>query len=121
MRSTSLAARADVDPDELGVVGFSLGGQTAAILAGDEPRLKAVGILSGRGEPVPVHWLRRAKAVLFLQAGRADDQVGRPGLERLIAAAPGHPRVRWYAAGHGLNRRAFDDQVTWQAEQLGLR
>jgi dienelactone hydrolase len=49
-----LAARRDVDADELGVVGFSLGGQTAAILAGDDPRLKAVGILSGRGELVSV-------------------------------------------------------------------
>jgi dienelactone hydrolase len=116
-----LAARRDVDADELGVVGFSLGGQTAAILAGDDPRLKAVGILSGRGEPVSVHWLRRAETELFLQAGRADTQVGRPALERLIAAAPGNPRVRWYAAGHGLNRRAFDDQVAWQADRLGLR
>jgi dienelactone hydrolase len=116
-----LAARGDVDPDELGVVGFSLGAQTAAILAGDEPRLKTVGILSGRGGSVPVYWLRRAKAQLFLQAGRADDQVGRAGLERLIAAAPGHPRVRWYTAGHGMNSRAFDDQLTWQAERLGLR
>src|SRR3954452_16578063 len=116
-----LAGRRDVDRDELGVVGFSLGGQTAAILAGDESRLKVVGILSGRGEPVPAHWLSRTKAQLFLQAGRADTQVGRPGLERLIAAAPGRPRVRWYGAGHGLNRRAFEDQVAWQAEQLGLR
>ena len=48
-----LAARPDVDPKRLGVVGFSLGAQTAAILAGDEPRLKAVGIMSGRGGPVP--------------------------------------------------------------------
>jgi len=116
-----LARRRDVDAGELGVVGFSLGGQTAAILAGDEPRLKAVGILSGRGGPVPVFWLRQARAPLFLGAGRSDTQVGRASLERLIAAAPGHPRVRWYAAGHGLNRRAFDDQVAWQAEQLGLR
>ena len=116
-----LAARSDVDPGELGVVGFSLGGQTAAILAGDEPRLRAVGILSGRGGPVPLHWLRRSHVRLFLQAGRMDTQVGRAALERLIDAAPGQPRVRWYPAGHGLERRAFEDQVAWQAEQLGLR
>src|SRR3954453_7494803 len=34
-----LTARRDVDARRLGLVGFSLGGQTAAILAGDEPRL----------------------------------------------------------------------------------
>jgi dienelactone hydrolase len=116
-----LAARRDVDPERLGLVGFSLGGQTAAILAGDEPRLKSVGILAGRGGPVPVHWLRQSAAKLFLQAGRSVVQVGRRQLEALIAAAPGQPRVRWYAAGHGLNRRAFEDQVDWQAHQLGLR
>jgi len=116
-----LAARRDVDPMKLGVVGFSLGGQTAAVLAGDEPRLKTVGILSGRGGPVPTYWLAQARAPLFLQAGRSDTQVGRRQLEQLIAAAPGKPRVRWYAAAHGLNRRAFEDQVAWQADQLGLR
>src|SRR5689334_22199855 len=42
-----LAARTDVDAQRLGVVGFSLGAQTAAILAGDDPRLKAAGIISG--------------------------------------------------------------------------
>jgi dienelactone hydrolase len=116
-----LEQRTDVDPDELGVVGFSLGGQTAAILAGDERRLKTVGILAGRGGPIPVYWLRRARAELFLQAGRNDTQVGRPALERLIDAAPGERRVRWYDAGHGLSRRAFADQLDWQAERLGLR
>ena len=57
-----LAARSGRRPRRLGLVGFSLGAQTAAILAGDEPRLKAVGIVAGRGEPSPVHWLRRAAA-----------------------------------------------------------
>src|SRR4051794_17777078 len=80
-----LEQRADVDADRLGVVGFSLGGQTAAILAGDEPRLTTVGILAGRGGPVQVYWLRRATVELFLQAGRSDTQVGRLQLERLIA------------------------------------
>ena len=65
-------AAATSTASELGLVGFSLGAQTAAILAGDEPRLKAVGILSGRGEPVPRHWIRQAHAPLFFQAGRSE-------------------------------------------------
>ena len=44
-----LAARRDVDPTRLGVVGFSLGAQTAAILAGDDPHVKTAGIIGGRG------------------------------------------------------------------------
>jgi dienelactone hydrolase len=116
-----LAARADVDLKRLGLVGFSLGAQTAAILAGDERRLKAVGIVAGRGSSAPVFWIRRSHADLFFQAGTHDDHVPHAQLVALIDAAPGHPRVRWYATKHGMNRRSFDDQVAWQAAELGLR
>jgi dienelactone hydrolase len=113
-----LAARPDVDPKRLGVVGFSLGAQTAAILAGDEPRLKAVGIVSGRGGPVPAYWIHRTRARLFFQAGTRDAVVPHAQLVALVAAAPGHPRIRWYPAGHGMTRRSFDEQVAWQAATL---
>lgn len=113
-----LAARTDVDAQRLGVVGFSLGAQTAAILAGDDPRLKAAGIISGRGNPIPIRWLHKTHADLFFQAGTKDEVVPHAQLVALIDAAPGHPRVRWYDAGHGMSRGAFDDQVAWQAQEL---
>jgi len=116
-----LVSRADVDAKQLGLVGFSLGGQTAAILAGDEPRLKAVGIVSGRGTADARSWVHRTRAHLFFEAGIHDEVVPHAQLLALIKAAPDHPRVRWYASGHGMTRRAFDDQVDWQATQLGLR
>jgi dienelactone hydrolase len=116
-----LAARRDVDPKRLGVVGFSLGAQTAAILAGDDTRVKAVGIISGRGAPVPLYWIRKAHGDLFFQAGTKDEVVPHAQLAALIAAAPGHPRIRWYDADHGMTRRAFDEQLAWQAQELGVR
>jgi dienelactone hydrolase len=116
-----LAARQDVDPKRLGVVGFSLGAQTAAILAGDDTRLKAVGIISGRGAPVPLYWIRKAHGDLFFQAGTRDEVVPHAQLAALIAAAPGRPRIRWYNADHGMTRRAFDEQLAWQARELGVR
>jgi dienelactone hydrolase len=116
-----LVARKDVDASRLGLVGFSLGAQTAAILAGDEPRLKAIGILAGRGGTVPRYWIRKAHAALFFQAGTTDAVVPHAQLVALIQAAPGEPLVHWYAAGHGLNRRAFDDQIAWQAREIGFR
>lgn len=115
-----LTARADVDRHELGLVGFSLGAQTAAILAGDEPRLKAIGIVAGRGNDVTRFWIRRAHADLYFQAGTHDERVPHAQLLALMRAAPGHPKVSWYDTGHGMSRRSFDDQVQWQARELGL-
>jgi dienelactone hydrolase len=116
-----LVARPDVDGSRLGLVGFSLGAQTAAILAGDEPRLHAVGVLAGRGSETALHWIRKAHADLYFQAGTHDERVPHAQLLALIGAAPGHPRVSWYDAGHGLSRRAFADQLAWQTTELGLR
>jgi dienelactone hydrolase len=108
-----LAARRDVDTHRLGVVGFSLGAQTAAILAGDEPRLKAIGIVAGRGTDVARYWVRRAHARLFFQAGTHDEVVPHAQLVALERAAPDHPRIRWYPTGHGMSQKAFADQVDW--------
>ena len=115
-----LASRRDVDASRLGLVGFSLGAQTAAILAGDEPRLHAVGIIAGRGSQIPLRWIRRAHADLFFQAGLHDDRVPRAQLLALIRAAPGKPRVRWYDTKHGMSRKAFADQIAWQAGELAV-
>jgi carboxymethylenebutenolidase len=43
-----LAARKDVDPKRIGFVGWSAGSHTGAILAGVEPRLQAVVLMSRR-------------------------------------------------------------------------
>jgi dienelactone hydrolase len=116
-----LVGRKDVDAHRLGLVGFSLGAQTAAILAGDERRLSAIGIVAGRGSPTSLYWIRRAHVSLFFQAGTHDDVVSHPELVALIRAAPGHPRVRWYGTRHGMSRRSFADMVAWEAGRLGLR
>jgi dienelactone hydrolase len=116
-----LAARADVDRARLGLVGYSLGAQTAAILAGDDRRAKAVGIVAGRGSQVTRYWIGRSRARLYFQAGTLDQVVPHRQLVALIAAAPGHPRVSWYPADHGMSLQAFDDQVAWQARELRLR
>ena len=116
-----LAARSDVDRSRLGLVGFSLGAQTAAILAGDDQRLHAVGIVAGRGSQTTRYWIARTHADLYFQAGTHDERVPHAQIVALIRAAPGHPRVSWYATGHGMNRQSFDDQVAWQARELGVR
>jgi dienelactone hydrolase len=116
-----LAAREDVDPKRLGLVGFSLGAQTAAVVAGIDKRLTSVGLIAGRGAGTPRHWLAHAHADLFFQDGTRDDHVPHAQLVALIKAAPGHPQVRWYDTKHGMNMKTLDDQVAWQADELGLR
>jgi dienelactone hydrolase len=116
-----LDARSDVDPKQIGVVGFSLGAQTAAILVGDDPRPKAAGIIGGRGTAVALYWIRRTHAALFFQAGTHDVVVPHAQLLALERAAPEHPRVRWYNAGHVVNAAIRRDQLAWQATELGLR
>lgn len=115
-----LAARPDVDRKRIGVVGFSLGAQIAAILAGDDRRPLAVDIVGGRGNDVTLYWIRRARTHLFFQAGVHDEVVPHDQLLALIDAAPGHPRVRWYPVGHLLSQGISDDLVAWQAAELGL-
>ncbi len=115
-----LTSRLDVDPSRLGVVGFSLGAQTAAILAGDDPRPKAVGVIAGRGTNVARYWIRRAHARLFFQAGTEDAVVPHRQLLALMRAAPDDPRITWYPLGHELGTKLVADQLNWQASELSL-
>jgi dienelactone hydrolase len=116
-----LAARADVDPKRIGLVGYSLGGQLAALVAGVDRRPAAVGIIAGRGTPETIDAVASARAALFFQAG-VDDRVVPPDrLEALVDAAPERRRkVEWYPTGHGMSVAVFDEQNAWQAMQLGV-
>jgi dienelactone hydrolase len=137
-----LVARPDVDPERLGFLGWSAGARTGAVLAGVEPRLDAVVLMSGGAAPVaeyvarapaalrpdvrrllgevdPLRHIRRAQPErLLLQNGRQDEVVPRPALEALATAAPKGTDVRWYAAGHELDIKAYREQLDWLAERL---
>lgn len=114
-----LAGWPDVDAKRLGVVGFSLGGQLAAVLAADDPRPKAVDVIGGRGNSVTLFWIRKAHAKLFFQAGTRDQVVPHGELQALMRAAPDHPRIRWYPVRHLLSKGIDDDMVAWMTAQLG--
>jgi dienelactone hydrolase len=116
-----LAQRPDVDTRRLGVVGYSNGGQTAAVLSGVDLRVRSIGLIAARGIPAAVKWIRHTQARLFFQAGLRDKVVPRQALLRLMRAAPGSPRIRWYPAGHVPSAEMYAAQVAWQARALGLR
>lgn len=140
-----LSARSDVDPERMGLLGWSLGGRTGAVVAGVEPRIGVVVLMSAGASPVeeyaaevprelradvrrllgevdPLRHVARARAdTLLLQNGRRDDVVPREALEALAAAAPPGTTVRWYDAGHGLNVEAQREQLDWLAGKLEIR
>lgn len=51
-----LAAREEVDPEQLGIFGISLGGLTGSLAAANEPRLKNVCLLLAGGDLGKINW-----------------------------------------------------------------
>jgi len=117
-----LAARPDVDPQRLGVSGLSLGAETAAIVAGVDPRPHVFDLMSARGRPVVLHYLRYAHGdTFYVQNGRADEVIPRPQLIRTIRAIEAlhaRLRIRWYPTMHTLDQVAYQSAVDWLSAKL---
>jgi dienelactone hydrolase len=131
-----------VDPRRIGLVGWSAGARTGALVAGVEPRIRVFVLMSGGAAPVseyarvapaalrsdirrilgrvdPLRWIAQARpGSIFLQDGLHDEFVPSAALKALARAAPPRTRVRWYDAGHRLNAEAFNDQLTWLERRL---
>ena len=139
----ALATRQDVDPDRLGFVGYSAGARTGAVLAGVEPRLDALVLMSAGASPVaeyvaaaPADLKQDVEAVLgeidplryaavdrdrmvLLQIGRSDEVVPPEALEEMAGAMSG-AEVRRYDAGHSLNDDAYREHLEWLAGELEI-
>ncbi|HEY7691579.1 MAG TPA: acetylxylan esterase [Gaiellaceae bacterium] len=133
-----------VDPNRIGLVGWSLGARVAAVTAGVEPRIHAVVLMSGGSLPVsayvaqapaalrpqvrsslsqidPLRWIARARpGSVLLQDGRQDEIVPRAALVALQKAAPRGSVVHWYPAGHDLNAQVYRDQLAFLAKKLPI-
>ncbi len=134
----------DVDPKRIAYVGYSAGAKAGAILAGVDHRVQAFDLMSGGAVPVyvyarqaprslrgritraldlvdPLRYVgRAAPSSLFFQDGLRDQTVPRYALLNLSRAGSRPKRIRWYAAGHPLNKRAYHEQLVWLAARLGL-
>jgi dienelactone hydrolase len=134
-----------VDDERIGFVGFSAGARIGAILAGVERRIDAFALMSGGATPIseyveplqpslraqalallgavdPLqHVARAAPAALLFQNGRRDDIVPQEALQALAGAGSRPKRIEWYPAGHGLNVRAYRDQLDWLATELEIK
>jgi dienelactone hydrolase len=134
-----LVARHDVDRHRLGFVGFSLGAEEGAVLAGVDDRLKAVVLLSGGGTlgfvPPLSPTLRRrsarllarmepknlvpyARARFLIEDGLRDEVISRRRLVSLIRATPAPKTVRWYDTGHAVFPLAQRETFAWLTARL---
>lgn len=132
-----------VDSGRLGLVGWSMGGRLAALVAGVDDRVRATVLMSAGAAPVdayvqgapaelqavvrevlqPIDPLTRiddAKGAVLIQAGRRDSIVPRAALEAVIAAAPKGTRVEWYPTDHALDDRAELDRLDWLVKHLAI-
>jgi uncharacterized protein len=69
----------------------------------------------------PIRFLAHASPTpLLLQSGRVDNLVPAADAEALHAVAPEPKTIRWYDAGHALDRQALVDRHEWLNRQIGL-
>lgn len=138
-----LAADERVDPDRLGLVGWSFGGRLGALVAGVDDRVRATALMSAGAAPVseyvaaapaelrdeveatltpidPLSRIAEAEGAVLLQAGRSDSVVPRDALQALADAARDGARLTWYDAEHDLDDRARREQLDWLQEQLRI-
>ena len=139
-----LQALPSVDDDRIGIVGWSAGARTGALVAGVDHRVRAFDLLSGGATRVaayaqrapvalrpsierelgavdPLSAIRDARAgSILLQDGRRDEVVPRSALEALAAAAGSAAEVRWYDQGHAPSLKAYGDGLDWLAAKLGV-
>jgi dienelactone hydrolase len=119
-----LQERDDVDGERIGLVGYSLGAQSAVLAAAAEDRLRAVIVQAGRArasrayasapELDTVRYVSHlAPARAFFQAATRDDRVPPAAMRELIRRAREPKTAKWYPTGHGFDARAFRDQVAW--------
>jgi dienelactone hydrolase len=132
-----------VDPDRLGLVGWSMGGRLATIVAGVDGRVRAAVLMSTGAVPVaeyveaapdelkddveavlpdidPLSHVADIRGALLVQAARADSVVPQRALQAVVDAAPDDAAVEWYPTDHALDEQATRDRLAWLGDQLGL-
>jgi dienelactone hydrolase len=138
-----LQSRDDVDPDEIGYVGWSQGARMGALTSGVEHRIKAFNLIAGGAAPVseyvkyapvdqqdelrallektdPLHFVALAKpSELLFQDGREDEVVPEAALKELAQAGSEPKEVRWYDAGHVPSAAMWADSRSWLSDHLG--
>ncbi|MDW7711987.1 MAG: hypothetical protein SCH98_16095 [Deferrisomatales bacterium] len=83
-----LAARPEVDPERLGLVGISFGAIAGVVVSGAEPRIRAAALLLGGGDLAGIFLSSEERLVLRLRERMAESEgTSGPELERCLREA----------------------------------
>lgn len=129
-----LAENAVIDPERIGVAGYSLGSFVALQTAAAEKRVKCVIVAAGGDLPespwtgmmrMVANPLSSAKSLkgrpLLMLHGKSDRTIRPEQAQRLYDAASEPKQLKWYDSGHALPASSADDAAKWLAGQFGLR
>ena len=124
-----------VDPERLGIVGYSLGSFLAAVAAANDQRVRALVLASGgdlpeetpfapivRAAADPLRAIRKfAGRPLLMVNGRYDRTIEPAQAERLYEAARDPKQIHWYEGGHWPPQAAIDFAANWLTSRLQPR
>ncbi len=127
-----IAARKEVDRENIGVIGYSLGSFLALAITPKEDCIKAVVLAAGGDLPDEMPFAKFARTIidptklvrklggrpLLMVHGKRDRTVKPAQAERLFAAAEQPKEIRWYDSGHILPPAAGIDAARWLAGHL---
>ena len=126
-----LAEHEAIDPDRIGIVGYSLGSYIAIQTAAVEKSVRCVVVAAG-GDLPPTPWTSMVRMVtdpltavkklkgrpLLVMHGTNDRTIRREQAQTLFDAASEPKTVKWYHSGHVLPQAAADDAAAWLMEQF---
>ena len=133
-----------VDPSRIGYLGWSDGAKTGTYIAAEEPRVKALALLSAGADKLsafvanapkasrtqvahvlgsidPLRYIAAARpGTVLLEDGRKDTVVPHAALLNIAHAAPKGTLLRWYETSHALDNKAYGDAFDWLGRKLGF-
>ncbi len=119
-----LESRQDIDPQRMGVLGYSMGGHMAFVLGANEPRVKAVvacvvpdtkGIVNNAGSFAP----HLGHLPLLMLMASKDQFYTKDQAQGLFDAIPGNNKaIKFYNSGHSLPSAYTRNAVTWIKDAL---
>jgi dienelactone hydrolase len=127
-----LSAQPEIDDSRIGVIGYSLGGFLALMMASEERLVRVIALAAAGDLPDTTPYaalLRRAvdplRAVrklggrpLLLVNGRRDTTTRPAQAERLFAFAEEPKELVWYDGGHWPPPQAIEDAAEWTTQRL---